>query len=195
MFPLIDRGKRPIHSDCMRKYAARHEQPLTPDCRAIEAAIGYLTLGLPEEADEEIEGLSPELYHSKTILSLRASIYCEANWWTRLRDVARVLVNKWPGECDHWILLGCATRRCISIDESNAVFSESLIFHESEPLIHFHLACNAAHIGERQTAREYLSKALLLDPNIGLIALEDADLAPLWLSMERQKLGAAGYSL
>jgi hypothetical protein len=174
----------------MRNFAGRTEHFLTPDCRAIEAAIGYLSLGLPEEADEEIEKVSPAIYTSKTILSLRASIYCEANWWERLQKVAQVLVNKWPGDCDHWILLGCATRRCVSIDESNAVFSESLIFHDSEPLIHFHLACNAAHSGEKSIARDHLARALLLDPNIGMIALEDPDLAQLWLSMERQKLNA-----
>ncbi|MEX1049776.1 MAG: hypothetical protein WED15_09620 [Akkermansiaceae bacterium] len=161
------------------------------DCRAIESAMGYYELGLFDDAHNELENLSRKLYGSKAILTLRASIYAEANWWDRLFEVARVLVNRWPGECDHWILLGCASRRCQSITDSNDVLLEALIFHEFEPLIYFYLACNSASSGDVASARHQLTNALLLDPGIGTIAMEDADLAPVWLEMERQNLQTA----
>jgi predicted Zn-dependent protease len=163
------------------------------DCRAIESAMGYYELGMFDDAHAEIERLSPKVYCSKGVLSLRASVYAEANWWERLYEVARVLVNKWPGECDHWILLGCASRRCQSIAESNDVLLEALIFHEFEPLIYFYLACNSASSGDVASARHQLTNALLLDPEIGNIAMEDADLAPVWLEMERKNLQIADF--
>lgn len=165
------------------------------DCRVIESAIGYIELGMFDDAHEEIEALSPALYSSKAILCLRASLYSEANWWQPLHEVARVLVNRWPGDCDHWILLGCASRRCISISESDDVFLEALIFHEFEPLIYFHLACNSAHSGNFAGARHQLTNALLLDPEIAAIAMEDADLAPVWIELEQKKLENAGLEI
>jgi predicted Zn-dependent protease len=161
------------------------------DYRAMECAIGYYELEMFDDAHKEIESLSQKLHDSKAVLSLRASIYAEANWWDRLHTVARVLVNKWPGVCDHWILLGCASRRCQSITDSNDVLLEALIFHEFEPLIYFYLACNSASSGDVASARHQLTNALLLDPEIGHIAMEDADLAPVWLEMERKNLQPA----
>ena len=172
-------------------FPSARNHSIDSDSRAIEAALGYLDLGMAEDAEDEIVHLSPKLYRSKEILRLRASIYSEANWWGRLHEVATLLVNKWPGDCDHWILLGCASRRHQSIEESDAVFQEALIFHEFEPLIYFHLACNSAHSGDIRPAHHQLTNAMLLDPDIGLIALEDPDLAPLWLDMERQKIDPA----
>lgn len=168
---------------------------LDSDRSAIDRAIGYIELGMYHDAHEEIESLAPALYSSKAILCLRASLYLEANWWKPLHEVARVLVNRWPGDCDHWILLGCASRRHISISESDDVFLEALIFHEFEPLIYFHLACNSAHMGNWADARHQLTNALLLDPDIAKIAMEDPDLAPVWIELERRKLQNAGLEI
>jgi hypothetical protein len=175
----------------MRTVSPPDKHTTDSDCRAIESAIGYMELGMFDDSHDEIESLSPALYSSKAVLSLRASLYSEANWWGPLHEVARVLVNRWPGDCDHWILLGCASRRCVSIAESDDVFLEALIFHEFEPLIYFHLACNSAHVGNWASARHQLTNALLLDPDIAHIAMEDPDLAPVWIEMEQQKLQSA----
>ena len=48
-----------------------------------------------------------------------------------------------------------------------------------EPTIHYNLACYEAQLGQLDSARKRLAKAIEMEPIFAKIALEDADLAEL----------------
>ena len=167
-----------VHAPVIQGHPTKSENQ-----RHFDAALGYLNLGMAGEANNEIEALSPEVKTSREVLSLRASVYMEAGSWELLREVSTFLVKNWPGESLHWVWLGFATRRCLSIADAEQVLQEALSSHPAEPLIHFNLACYAAQTGNLGTARERLGHAIDLNPNVRKMALDDPDLEPLWAGL------------
>lgn len=149
----------------------------------LQPALGYLQLGMPQEANDEIEALPPELKTSRQVLSIRASIYMESGAWQLMREVSGFLVKQWPEESQHWIWLGWATRRCRSIMEAELILLDALRFHDSEAMIHFNLACYSAQTSNLKQALMRLARAIELDADIRIMALEDQDLEPLWMSL------------
>jgi Tfp pilus assembly protein PilF len=148
--------------------------------KRLEAALGYLQLGMFEEANGEVEQLPPEEKTSLSVLRLRAAIYSETKSWHLLREVAGFLVDSLPGDPQHWIWLAYATRRTTSIPAAETILLRALESHPSEAMIHFNLACYAAQTGKIEEAKERLRDAIRLAPETRLLALDDPDLEPLW---------------
>ena len=111
-----------------------------------------------QDATDELEGLPPELMTTREVLSVRALIYHQTGEWQLLREVGGYLVHHWPGESQHWIWVAYGTRRCHSIAEAERFLVDALKLHDSEPMIHFNLACYAAQTGDLVAARVRLAR-------------------------------------
>ena len=148
--------------------------------RQLEAALGYLHLGMPEEAHEELDAIPPERKTEPLVLRARAFIYCEMKEWESLRDVSAFLVSILPEDSQHWIWLGFAARRCGSIPEAERILLDAVRRHPGEAILYFNLACYAAQTARVPLARERLAEAIRLDPTITKMAVDDPDLQPLW---------------
>jgi hypothetical protein len=109
--------------------------------------------------------------------------------WPMMRDLAEKLVKLCPEECNPWVWLASATRRSRSIMEAQAILMDALKHHDSEPTIHFNLACYAFLAGDLPLARERLARACLLEPKKHEFALKDSDLEPLWAELGKIKGG------
>lgn len=153
---------------------------MTDSERHLQAALGYLQLGLFQDANDEIEHLPPQEKISPGVLRLRAAIYTELKSWNLLREVAKVLVDQIPEDTQHWIWLAYATRRAASIHDAEEILMRAVQDHPGEAMIHFNLACYAAQTGKLEEARERLEEAIRLAPETRLMALDDPDLEPLW---------------
>ena len=153
---------------------------MTESQRHLEAAVGYLQLGLLEDANEEIEQLASAEKTSPGVLRLRAAIYMQMNSWDLLREVAGFLVENIPQDSQHWIWHAYATRRVTSINEAEEILLRAVESHPQEAMIHFNLACYAAQTGKLEEARGRLEEAIRLAPEVRAQALDDPDLEPLW---------------
>ncbi|WAC18927.1 hypothetical protein OVA24_16975 [Luteolibacter sp. SL250] len=148
--------------------------------RNLQAALGYLHLGMAEDAAEELDLLPPHRAGDLVVLRVRAHIHSELHAWDALRETAARLTTHAPQDSQHWIWLAYATRRCRTVREAEGILQDALRFHEKEPLIHFNLACYAAVTGRTDLARTRLAEAIRLEPSITAMAVEDPDLATLW---------------
>ena len=146
----------------------------------LEAALGYLHLGMPQDAHEELDAIPHERKAEPLVLRARAYIYCEMKEWESLRDVAAFLVSILPEDSQHWIWLGYAARRCDSINEAERILLDAIAHHPGEAILHFNLACYAAQTVRVPLARQRLAEAIRLDPTITKMAVDDPDLQPLW---------------
>lgn len=151
--------------------------------RHLDAAAGYLVLGMVQEANDEIEELPPKMKVSREVMRARVEIYSAAKAWDQMREVAAFLVREWPEDSQHWISLAHATRRCRSIGEAAAHLAEAMALHPQEPMIPFNLACYAAQTGRLDDARLCLARAISLDPDTRQMAHNDPDLEPLWADL------------
>lgn len=147
--------------------------------RRVQAAQGYLELGLPQEAHEEIESIEPRMRALTAVLALRVAIFQTLGQWKQLAAVAGELCARQPGEPQWPLSLAYATRREHSLPAALAVLTEAVGRFPGEAVIHFNLACYEAQLGRLDLARRRLAEAIRLEPACRAMAAADPDLAPL----------------
>lgn len=147
--------------------------------RHLLAAMGYLELGLPLDANEEIESIDPEMKTLSEVLAVRVEIFRALGKWELMEVVARQLTFQQPDEPQGFISLGFATRRAIGLQEALAVLARVANRFQTCATILYNIACYAAQLGHLQVARNRLAEAVKLEQVYRKMALEDPDLAPL----------------
>ena len=82
---------------------------MTPFERHLQAAQGFLDLGLPLDAHEELEEIEPELRHFSEVLALKVPIFQALEKWALMEVVAKDCASANPRS-----LAGCSPGRCHS---------------------------------------------------------------------------------
>ena len=148
--------------------------------RTLKASIGYLELGMLEEAAGELENLQPEDATISAVLCVRMEIYRSAKKWTLMEVVARELWKRHPDDSAYWINLAWATRRAESIEAAQIILLEALEKFPNDAMATYNLGCYACQLGDMDNAKKFVGNAIKLDSKYKLMALDDADLEPLW---------------
>ena len=73
-----------------------------------------------------------------------------------------------------------AVRRCESIEKAEAILLEAHEIHPDNVIIMLNLASYASVTGRTEEAKVRLRRAIKLDRGVRQLALEVADLRPLW---------------
>ena len=158
--------------------------PLEPDDqRHLTAAEGFLELGLPLDANEELERITPETRHTTEVLVVRAQIYLKLKKWDLLQVVAKRLALVEPEKAEWQILWASATRRTDCLEAARLILLTAVESHPQSAVMHYNLACYECQLGDVEVAKGRLRHAFKLDANLRLRALDDEDLKPLWDSI------------
>lgn len=147
--------------------------------RTLDAAAGYLTLGLIDEAWEELESLPPELEREHPVLELRCEIYQRRGRWNSARVLAESMAHRFPENPAWWLSWAYALRREQTVEAARGVLWEAAQRHPGVPLIVYNLACYACVLGELDEARRLLAKSIAMDPAMKKLATTDEDLTPI----------------
>ncbi len=147
--------------------------------RHLQAAQGFLELGLPLDANEEIESIEPEMKTLSEVLAVRLEIFRTLGKWELMEVVARRLCRQQPDEPQWFISLGFAIRRAIGLQEALSVLATITNRFPTCGAILYNLACYAAQLGHLDVARARLAEVIRLEPTCQEMAMEDPDLAPL----------------
>ena len=148
--------------------------------RHLNASIGYLELGMLEESAGELENLPPEDRTSSAVLGLRLEIYRSAKKWTLMEVIARELWKRHQDDPVNWNNLAWVVRRKESIEAAQTILIEALEKFPNEALITYNFGCYACQLGDMDNAKRFVGEAIKLDSKYKLMALDDADLEPLW---------------
>jgi len=145
--------------------------------KTLQAASGWLELGIADEALSELERLPREVRTQREALELQLAAQMVNQSWNSASDTARLLCLKVASEpvfflraayclhetgdtlaACHWLLRGPKT------------LFEMAIFH-------YNLACYLWTLGESNRARSHLQQAITLDESFLAAARNDRDLA------------------
>lgn len=126
----------------------------------LNAAQGFLELGDPDSAWEELESISAEDRSHPVVLRMRVEIYQAKSRWMEMAEVARHLTEIEPAEPQHWIHRAWAERRHIGPETAESTLLKALEGFPKEPLIHYNLACYACQMGRLDEAKEKRAKAI-----------------------------------
>lgn len=152
---------------------------VTPFDRHLQAAQGYLDLGLPLDAHEELEGIEPELRHLTEVLTLKVPIFKALAKWTLMEAVAKELCIRRHDEPQWLLALAEAIRHGRSMQEGLEVLVQGAMRFPEEAWIFYRLATYHVQLGYLDAARGRLAEAVRLDPVLREVARDDPDLAPL----------------
>ena len=148
--------------------------------KVLHAASGYLELGMIAEADGEIENLAPEDKNRREVLEVRLEIYREAKAWSLMEVAARELWKRHSDEPVYWTNLAWAVRRLDSIVAARDILLEAVERFPSDAMTHFNLGCYSCQLGDIDQAKTRVRKAIELDGQFKLLALDDPDLEQIW---------------
>ena len=156
-----------------------------PDTYHLRAAVGWLELGSPSEAAEDISRLSPQAMSHPDVLEVRWEICAATQSWDAALPVAEELVATTPKRASGWVHRAYAMRRAKGggLEKAWDVLLPAAKLFPKKPMIRYNLACYAAQMGRLDDAWNWFQKALALAHDISpmkQMALADRDLEPLW---------------
>lgn len=145
--------------------------------RHLNYALGYLALGLLDEAHDELESIAAEERSAPAVLAARVEYYLEAKQWASLVTAGRELVQGDPTNERGWIGWAFALRELGRVAEAKSVLLDAEHFHgPSCAVLHYNLACYHCLLGEMGEARMRLETAFRMHPPFRSGALDDPDL-------------------
>lgn len=143
----------------------------------IRAASGWLELGMPADALNEIKCLPKEYLGEKLVLELRLAAEMALEKWKDAADTAKLLCMEALYEPDFFLSAAFCLHELGETDEARKwllrgpdVLSEMAVFH-------YNMACYLWTLGEKERARNHLAQAFEMDDSFKESARHDKDLA------------------
>ncbi len=153
-----------------------------PDTHHLSAAIGWLELGNPSEATQDLEKISPALLVHPEVLEVRWQIHAKALQWEKCVEVAREFTEIAPKKSFGWIHLSFALHELKRTQEAHENLVGILEQFPDEWLMRYNLACYSCQLGNLDEAGRWLAGAALKGDakQIKRMAQDDPDLEPLF---------------
>jgi tetratricopeptide (TPR) repeat protein len=152
-----------------------------PDSHHLNAAIGWLELGLPRDAWEEIARLSTALRAHPETLAVEWELYARERRWPEALDVASRLQEADDARPTGWINRAFALHELRRTAEARDALLPAVGRFPALGVIPYNLACYACQLGQFEEARGWLRQAMKIDGRDVVIsrARSDTDLRPL----------------
>lgn len=144
--------------------------------QTINAASGWLELGLPDEALAELEALPLEDRGNRRALELKLSAQMENQSWNPASETARLLCLKAADEPEFFLRAAfCLHETGDTLAACNWLLRGPKSLFEMA-IFHYNLACYLWTLGEANRARSHLRQAIAMDQSYLDAALSDRDL-------------------
>jgi tetratricopeptide (TPR) repeat protein len=155
-----------------------------PDSHFYSAAQGWIELGLPAEAENELLRISPGNQAQPCILDLRWGLAARSEDWPKGLAISQQLLDSAPDQVTGWLHRSYSLRRLPAggLQAAWDALWPARGKFPGEPIVHFNLACYAVQLGRLDEAWDLFQDALKAgEPKIiRQMALQDPDLEPLW---------------
>jgi predicted Zn-dependent protease len=153
-----------------------------PDASHLSAAVGWLQLGNWQEANEELEKITPAFRAHPFVLEARLGIYAKAKKWEQCAEIGNALVKTAPERIFGWLHRSYALHELKRTQEAADLLKPAADLFPGDWMMRYFLARYACRLGNKKEAWEWLEIAFDLcgAKEVKLLALDDSDLEPLW---------------
>ena len=155
--------------------------------RHVLAARGWIELGLTADAFDELDSIAPECRAHPDVLEVRWNACFMAKNWAQATDVAFKLTRMAPDRFSGWWQLSFALHEMGLTQEAFDSLVSVRHRFSGEWMTHYHLARYLVQLGRVKEGRAALRRALEIEPKQRLAALEEPDLEPLRMEMQRKR--------
>jgi predicted Zn-dependent protease len=147
--------------------------------RVLDAADGYLYLGLPAEALAEIERLSAADQDNNALLRMRIRVLLHLHRWQEAQRIAALGASIYPGEEEFTVQRAFALHMLRRPREAARVLQSAPEWLRRTGVLHYNLACYEVRFGDLDSARECIATACEMNEAFRRNLGTDPDLAPL----------------
>lgn len=155
--------------------------------RILSEAEGWLELGNPAEALQELEGLSQAHSAEKPVLDLLWRCHAIMDDWESAVRIGERMVAHHPNEAYGWVQRSYALHEMLDTRRAYQCLEPAMELFPSCLEIPYNLACYACSLGHEPTAWIWLQKAMRLGGSSKVLrmALEDPDFLSMRPDLQR----------
>lgn len=144
--------------------------------QTLRRALGWLELGMPEDALEELKSLGAKERMRRQALEVKLFAEMKSGHWNAGADTGRLLCLREPKEARFFIHAAyCLHETGDTLAARNWLLTGPPTLIE-DPLFHYNIACYHAVLGERRQARSHLRRAFSMNGALREMARRDRDL-------------------
>lgn len=144
--------------------------------QVIRAASGWLELGLPDDALEELDALEGDEREDRKVLELKLSAEMAKENWKGGAETAVKLCRMAVDEADFFLSAAFCLHETGETEEARNWLLRGPEVLSEMPVYHYNMACYLWNLEEKERARNHLRKAIEMDESFGDAAKEDRDL-------------------
>ena len=148
--------------------------------RALQAADGYLYLGLAEEALNELGQVAPQEREDPAVLLARTRVLLHLKRWKPAEELSRHGADKHPDEGEFTVQRAFALHQLQKGDQAIEVLLSAPDWIRRTGILHYNLACYEARLGDPSIARQCINAAIQINAAMKKNARIDPDLASLY---------------
>jgi predicted Zn-dependent protease len=148
--------------------------------RALQAADGYLFLGMPNEALDELGQVSSADSRQAMVLLARTRVLLHLKRWNEAEKLAAHGASAHPDHEEFTVQRAFALHQLKQGDEAMNVILQAPEWIRQTGIIHYNLACYEAQLGDLTTARQCIKVACQMNKAMKKNAAIDPDLRGLW---------------
>ena len=145
--------------------------------QVLRAASGWIELGMPDDALEELKGLEGDAAEDLPGLELRLAAQMAKEDWKGGAKTARILCEKAVDVPDYFISVAFCLHEIGDTDEARNWLLRGPDELQELPVYHYNMACYLWNLGEPERAKNHLGKAVEMDDSFLEAAKDDRDLA------------------
>ena len=144
--------------------------------QVLRAASGWLELGMPDDALDELKLLDGEDRDGRKALELKLAAEMVKEEWKTASETARDLCKQAVDEPDFFLSAAYCLHEDGETEEAKKwLLSGPESLHEI-PVFHYNMACYLWKLGEGERAKNHLAKAVDMDESFLESAKDDRDL-------------------
>ena len=148
--------------------------------RCLQAADGYLFLGMAEDALAELNEIDVESQMEIAVLRARIRVLLHMKRWKEAESLSERGSKLHPDENEFMVQRAFALHQLDRGNEAVGVILSAPDWIRRTGILHYNLACYEARLGDLGTARQCIRTALELNSAFKKNARTDPDLERLW---------------
>jgi predicted Zn-dependent protease len=148
--------------------------------RALSAAEGYLYLGMPSEAIEELKALPMPEHRNSAVMRSRIRALLHMKKWMQAERLSQRGAALYPDENEFVVQRAFALHQLDKGNEALDAIMSAPEWLRRTGILHYNLACYEAQLGDITAARECIREAIELNASFKKNARSDPDLKGVW---------------
>lgn len=144
--------------------------------QVIRAAAGWLELGMPDDALEELAALTGEDRTERRVLELKLSAEMAKGDWPHASATALELCGQAADEPDFFMSAAYCLHEAGRTAEARKCLLKGPGVLNEFPVYHYNMACYLWTLGEKESAKAHLDTAIGMDESFLESARADRDL-------------------